>query len=390
MARPEPAAPNQRAGAGGFVTDDAHADSPAPARDLGERLTARIRAEGPISVATYMSEALYDLRAGYYATKDPIGAGADFITAPEISPMFGEILGLWAVQAWIDMGEPAPLTLIELGPGRGAMLSDALRAARLRPAFLNAARAVLVEASPALQNVQAQTLAEAGVSVSWTRRLETAQAGPTVLLANEFLDCLPVRQFVKLEGAWRERLVGLHPDGLDRFAFVFAPLPATPADVALLPASLREAADGAIVEIRPGVEALLDALAARFHRNPGKAVFIDYGPACSEIGDTVQAVQAHQKADPLQAPGTRDLTARVDFQSLAESAKARGFEVTGPTPQGEWLLAHGLEQRAAALAAANPNARARLAAQLHRLADPDEMGALFKVLTIASAAEPAL
>lgn len=356
----------------------------APARDLEARLVARVRSDGPMSVAAFMAEALYDPRAGYYATKDPIGAGGDYVTAPEISQMFGELCGLWALQCWLDMGRPAPFRLIELGPGRGTLMRDALRAAAIRADFIAALSVSLVEVSPALQSAQAAALANAPVQAGWARRLEDVPAGPAVILANEFLDCLPVRQFVRLEDGWRERMVGLDPAAPERLAYVFDRLPAPDADIALIPETLRDAAEGAIVEVRPAAGAVLDALAARLIADPGAALFVDYGPAAPETGDTVQALKEHNKLDPLGAPGERDITARVDFASFAQEARARGLAAHGPVAQGGWLASLGLEHRAAALMKARPEKRASIARQVFRLCDPSQMGALFKALSVTA------
>jgi NADH dehydrogenase [ubiquinone] 1 alpha subcomplex assembly factor 7 len=364
---------------------------PAPARDLLERLLARIGSDGPISVAAYMADALYDARAGYYRVKDPIGAGADYVTAPELSQMFGELVGLWAVQSWFEMGAPAVFDLIELGPGRGTMLADALRAARRKPEFLAAAKVTLVEASPALQAVQARALEAAPCPVLWTERLPAGDR-PAIVLANEFLDCLPIRQFVAHEGVWRERLVGLDPSTRDGLVFQLSPAPLAARDLALIPPSLRDAPENApenaLVEARPGVESLLDALAARFGTAPGRALFIDYGPAESEVGDTLQALKSHEKVDALAFPGEADLTARVDFAELARLARAAGLEVAGPLGQGAWLKALGLEHRALALREARPDQKPTIARQLHRLTDETEMGALFKALAVSAPGLP--
>jgi NADH dehydrogenase [ubiquinone] 1 alpha subcomplex assembly factor 7 len=363
-------------------------DGAGPARDLLSRLVARVASDGPMSVAAYMAEALYDPRAGYYRTKDPIGAGADYVTAPEISQMFGELIGLWSVQTWLDLGAPAAFDLIELGPGRGTMLADALRAARLEPRFLAAAQVTLVEASPALEAAQAQMLADAPCRVTWTDRLPVGDR-PAIMLGNEFLDCLPVRQFVKRDGAWRERLVGLDPSDPGRLAFLLAPAPVSARDLAVLPEALRDAPEGALVEARPTVEPLIESLAARFAKAPGRALLIDYGPAESEIGDTLQALKAHEKVDPLAFPGEADLTARVDFAEVARLARAHGLDVAGPVGQGEWLKALGIEHRAAALRASRPDMRATIARQVHRLTDENEMGALFKAVVISARKLPA-
>ncbi len=352
------------------------------AADLLDRLRARITSEGPLTVGAYMADALYDPRDGYYATKDPIGAGGDFITAPEISQMFGELVGLWCLQSWLELGSPDAVRLIELGPGRGVMMADMLRAARVRPAFLDALRVTLVEASPALQAAQARALATAPFALDWAADLPAAGAEPALIVANEFVDCLPIRQFIHADGQWRERLVGLEPNGA--LAFVAAALPAADADVALIPDALRRGApDGAIVEVRPATQALLERVASRLAAHGGRALFIDYGPLASEVGDTFQAVRGHQRSDPLATPGRADLTARVDFATFAAQARALGLETAGPLEQGAWLRALGLDQRAAALRR-DDDAKGRIATQVFRLTDPSQMGALFKVLCVST------
>lgn len=363
--------------------------APAPARDLPQRLIERIRADGPLSTAEYMAAALYDPRAGYYATKNPIGAGGDFVTAPEISQTFGELVGLWCVQAWLDMGAPAGVRLVELGPGRGTMMADMLRAMRVRPEFLQAVDVWLVDVSPALENAAGARLASAPVTLRQARRLEDVSPGPAIIVANEFLDCLPVRQFVKADGRWRERLVGLDPAGPDRLAFHLAPAPISERNAALIPAPLRAAPEGALVEARPAVDHVTGEIAQRFQAYPGRALFIDYGPAASEPGDTLQAVHAHQKVDPLERAGQADLTARVDFAALKASGDAAGLDVAGPISQGAFLMTLGIEHRAAALMQANPKMKATLARQIHRLTDDAEMGTLFQALCLSSPGLPA-
>jgi len=352
---------------------------------IADRLRDRIRQTGPMSIAAFMTEALFDPREGYYATKDPIGAGADFITAPEISQMFGELMGLWAAQSWMDMGKPAAFQLVELGPGRGTMMADALRAARTVPGFVDAAHVVLIEASAALKAVQAQTLGPTGAQIRWVDRLESVPAGPAIVLGNEFLDCLPVRQAIRRGDDWHERMIGLDADE----AFVFVLGPPLGADADLIPERLRDAPEDSLAELRPGDRQVVDALAARFAEAPGRALFIDYGPATSETGDTLQAVKAHKKVPPLEAPGTADLTARVDFESLAAAARAAGLTVSGPVTQGDFLVGLGLEARAAALCQAAPDKRAVFARQVWRLTDPEQMGTLFKLVCLDADGLPA-
>jgi len=340
-------------------------DSERPEARIRRRLIDRIRAEGVIPVSAFMAEALFDPIAGYYATKDPLGAGGDFVTAPEISQMFGEVIGLWAAQAWLDLGSPGRLRLIELGPGKGTLMHDILRTGRVVEGFLNALDVTLIEASPALKMVQGQVLADSPVPVSWAERLDTAPDGPAIIIANEFLDCLPVRQAVRSGGVWRERCVGLHPEDETRFAFVPGPQ-LSEFDIALIPEGLRDCPDGTLVELRPSDHQIVDALARRFTRHKGRALFIDYGPAKSEPGDTLQAIREHEKVDPLDRPSTADLTTRVDFESFARQARAAGLDVAGPVTQRDFLGALGIAQRTQMLAQKVPEKRDVLRRQLDR------------------------
>lgn len=354
---------------------------------LSRRLRQRIRDHGPVSTGVFISEALFDPREGFYATKDPIGAGEDFITAPEVSQIFGELAGLWLAQAWQALGAPDPVQLIELGPGRGTMMKDILRAARAVPGFVGALNVSLIEISPALITVQAQTLDQAPCPVHWRASLTQAPKGPALMIGNEFLDCLPVRQFVRQSGHWHERLVGCDQEG--GFCFVLDPAPAPAAALSLIPPALRDAEEGALVEVRPAIAALMDELAARFAAAPGMALFIDYGPQKSETGDSLQAIRAHQKVDPLAAPGSADLTTHVDFAELARAARNAGLQVAGPAPQGLWLKSLGLEYRAADLMRKHPGQKRKLARQVHRLAGESEMGTLFKVIAVYPQGVPA-
>lgn len=351
---------------------------------IADRLRDRIRQTGPVSIAAFMTEALFDPQEGYYATKDPIGAGADFITAPEISQMFGELMGLWAAQSWLDMGRPSPVQLVELGPGRGTMMADALRAARTVPGFIEAAQIVLIEASAALKAVQARTLGPTGAQIRWIDRIEAVPAGPAIVLGNEFLDCLPVRQAIRRGDQWHERMVGLDED--ENFVFLLGP--PLGVDTGLIPQALRDAPEDSLVELRPGDLQVVEAIAGRFADQPGRALFIDYGPAASETGDTLQAVRAHKKVPVLEDPGTADLTARVDFESLIRAAGMRGLTAYGPVEQGDFLLGLGLEARAAALSQSAPEKRPAIARQVWRLTEPDQMGRLFKLVCLDSEGLP--
>lgn len=351
---------------------------------IAEKIAERIRNSGPVSIATFMTEAMFDPLEGFYATKNPIGAGEDFITAPAISQMFGELIGLWCGQVWMDMGQPKSFQLVELGPGTGQMMSDVVRAGRAVPGFLEAVQITLIEASAALKMVQGQTLTPMGVEVQWANRLEAVAAGPAIILGNEFLDCLPVRQAVRQDGRWHERLIDLDETG--QFQFVMGPALGVETDLISQP--LRDLADGAIVELRPGDQQMVEALAQRFATDPGHALFLDYGPARSEPGDTFQAIRQHQKADPLDAPGTADLTARVDFEQLAHFATTAGLSVTGPASQGDFLKALGIEMRAAALIQSAPDQKRRFARQLMRLTEPDQMGELFQAVALSTPGLP--
>jgi len=306
--------------------------------------------------------------AAYYAARDPY---ADFTTAPEISQTFGEALGLWAAVAWQMMGAPDPVILAEAGPGRGTLMADALRAiARTAPAFHTALRLHLVETSPRLRALQAGCLPGA----VWHHRIEQLPAGPLLLLANEFLDALPIRQFVRRAAGWTERHV---LDGN------FVELPAAAPDLG--------AAEGEVVEVSEAARAVATTLGARLAASGGAALFIDYGPECRAPGDSLQALRGRAPADPLRAEGEADLTTHVDFSALAEVARAAGAGAQGPVPQGIFLARLGLPQRAAALARGQPPARAAaLMEAARRLTEPHAMGRLFKALALCHPALPAL
>jgi SAM-dependent MidA family methyltransferase len=340
--------------------------------------------------------------AAYYATHDPF---ADFTTAPEISQVFGEILGLWAAVVWQGLGAPDPVLLVEAGPGRGTLMADALRAiGRAVPAFRAALRLHLIESSPRLRAVQARVLADA----AWHDGLDALPQAPLILLGNEFLDALPIRQFVRRGDAWAERFV---EDG--RFVEVLVSTPPPLAgggwgegfgtthlrcDPAPQPPPARgggvEAAtipEGAIVERNESALAFVTALAQRLIAHPGAALFLDYGPAVSDFGDSLQALRAGRPADPLGPPGEADLTAHVDFAALAAAAGAAGAAVPGPLPQGIFLTRLGLFQRTGVLARRQPPARAAaLIDAASRLAEPARMGRLFKAFAVGSPSGQAL
>ena len=353
---------------------------------LKDRLIAKIKAEGTLSVAEYMTICLLDPVQGYYPTRDPLGSDGDFITAPEISQMFGEVIGLWCIQAWQDMGRPETVQLIELGPGRGIMMSDILRAGKLDKEFLKAVSVTLVEASPALEAVQAKTLGNAPCPISWSPSLDKAPEGPSIIIGNEFLDCLPIRQFIQKDrfagrAGWQERMVALDDDAL---RFGVSPAVISESVQATLPDAQEDAKNDDLLEVCPASAQIIDQIKQRFEKNTGRALFIDYGPETTEFGDTLQALKRHEKVDVFSDPGNTDLTARVDFGALIELAKAVELSVTSVVPQREFLSKLGLEMRAVALSRAKPESKDKIARQLHRLTAGDEMGELFKAICFQS------
>jgi NADH dehydrogenase [ubiquinone] 1 alpha subcomplex assembly factor 7 len=346
---------------------------------LAEHLAARIRATGPLSIADYMAEALGHPLHGYYATRDPLGARGDFITAPEVSQVFGELIGLCCAESWERMGRPDPVILAELGPGRGTLMADALRALRVAPDLRRALRLHLVETSPVLRRAQAAALADA--APLWHDRIADLPAGPLLLVANEFLDALPIRQFARGADGWHERRIGLAADGAT-LAFTLDAAPSAEA-AALIPPSLGDAASGSLFEARPAATALAAALGARLAATGGLALFIDYGHFPSACGDTLQALRAHRRHDVLAEPGTADITAHVDFAAVAAAARSAGARVSGPVTQRAFLRALGIEARQAKLLErATPTQAAAIQSGRRRLIDPREMGTLFKVLAL--------
>lgn len=353
---------------------------------LERRLKAMIRLSGPISLADYMALALGDPEHGYYMAREPFGAKGDFVTAPEVSQMFGELIAAWAIHVHERMGSPAPLQLVELGPGRGTLMRDLLRAARVRPGFLEAARLSLVETSPRLRAVQAETLADGPLAPTFADRFEDVPEGPLLVVANEFFDALPIRQWVRADGAFRERVIGL--DAADRLVFGLGP---ARLDETGLPPSVRAAPNGAVLETAAAAAAVMTAIARRLAAHGGAALAVDYGYAETALGDTLQAIRRHDHADPLADPGEQDLTAHVNFEALARAARAAGAAVHGPMGQGEFLLALGLLERAGRLGTGKDAAtQERLRGEVERLAGPDEMGTLFKVLAVSGRLSGAL
>jgi NADH dehydrogenase [ubiquinone] 1 alpha subcomplex assembly factor 7 len=343
----------------------------------------RIAAAGPMPVGQFMALCLTDRAHGYYTTRDPLGERGDFVTSPEISQMFGELIGLWMAAVWKRMGEPGNVRVIELGPGRGTMMNDALRAAKVMPAFRDAAVLHLVEISPVLQAQQEQTLAQLPVPMFWHTTLRDVPAGPAIIVANEFFDALPVNQAVKTERGWHERLIAI--DAVGNLAFTLAAEPLAHFE-RLLPARLRDAPAGSVFEWRTDTTAM--EMGSRLAAGGGAALVIDYGHADSAAGETLQAVGRHAYIDPLTAPGSIDLTAHVDFEALARAVESMGALSFGPREQADFLRRLGIETRAAALKAqALPAAAADIDTSLARLTGHGRtgMGMLFKVAAYAHA-----
>lgn len=352
------------------MTVPAAPESPAP-ESLAAVFRRLIANTGPISLMHYMGEA----NARYYASRDPLGSAGDFVTAPEISQMFGELIGLWLADMWNNAGGPVPVHYVELGPGRGTLAADALRVARR---FGLAPQVHLVETSPELTGLQKAKLPQA----QWHHDLSTVpQDGAILLVANEFLDALPVRQLVKTANGWRERMVV--PDG-ERFICIAGDRPMD----AAVPEARRKAEPGTLIETCPGAAAVVDEVAGRLAAQGGAALFIDYGYDTVRYGSTLQAVRAHRKVDPLLDPGEADLTALVDFATLVPIAEERGCRWLGTAPQGRWLQGLGIDARAAALARSAPDQAEAIESARHRLVSAEQMGTLFKVMGLAAPGWP--
>ncbi|MDH3596818.1 MAG: SAM-dependent methyltransferase [Rhodospirillales bacterium] len=345
---------------------------------LAERIARQIAAQGAITVADYMAQVLTDPKHGYYMTGDPFGRRGDFVTAPEISQMFGELIGLWCVDTWQRMGAPGRVLLVELGPGRGTLMADALRAAGLVPGFPAAAELHMVEVSPGLRARQREALRD--YRAAWHDGVAGLPGGPLLLVANEFFDALPVRQFERTGQGWCERMVVLDDAG----DLAFGLSPPSPAAAVLLPEALKSAPPGSLAEVSPAALGIATELGRRVGEQGGAALIIDYGRAESGLGASLQAVRRHQAHDVLAEPGSADLTAHVDFAALARAAGEAGARAQGPVAQGTFLQRLGLEARAKSLLReATPTQARDIAAAERRLADTDQMGSLFKALALA-------
>jgi SAM-dependent MidA family methyltransferase len=341
----------------------------------------RIALAGPMPVRQFMTLCLSHPEHGYYMTRDPLGRSGDFITSPEVSQVFGELIGLWAASAWHVMGQPENVRLVELGPGRGTMMLDALRAAQVVPAFRQAIVAHLVEISPALQERQQQTLSTLDVPTMWHQSFDEVPDGPAIILANEFFDALPVNQAIKQLNGWYERVVEIDADDNLTFGIANETIPLFDQ---LLPPAVRDAPFGTIYECR--TDNLPLALGQRVVRQGGAALVIDYGHVRSADGETLQALGSHAFANPLANLGEVDLTAHVDFEAFGLAAESMGARLYGPIDQAALLHNLGIEKRAAALKAyASPEKAAGIDQDVNRLIGegPTEMGRLFKAIALA-------
>ncbi|KQR69106.1 TetR family transcriptional regulator [Rhizobium sp. Leaf384] len=348
---------------------------------LSDKIKAIILATGPISVTDYFALCLADPEHGYYRTREPFGQGGDFITAPEISQLFGELIGMFLFEAWRRHGQPDAVVIAEIGPGRGTMMADILRVlSRLSPDLYEKAKVHLVETSERLQKVQSQTLVAHKFKIAWHESFEEIPDGFLLLVANELFDAIPIRQFVKTEQGFRERMVGL--DANDNLCFT--------AGVATIDPDLLPPGDriplGTIFEVAPARDAVMAAISARLKRSDGSALIIDYGHMATNYGDTLQAVRDHQFDPPLAHPGEADITSHVDFEQLARRAVAEGLRINGLTYQGDFLVAMGIRERAEALARGKDIiVQEGVRQDAERLSGSGEgkMGELFKVLAVS-------
>jgi NADH dehydrogenase [ubiquinone] 1 alpha subcomplex assembly factor 7 len=347
---------------------------------LQSELKKLIKASGPMPVWRYMEQCLTHPKFGYYVSRDPLGREGDFTTAPEVSQMFGELLGLWAASVWKAIGSPPLLRLIELGPGRGTMMADALRALRVLPPLYQSLSVHLVEINPVLREKQKTTLS--GVrNIAWHEGIDDIPDGPAVIFANEYFDVLPIHQVVKQETGWHERTVEIDVNGKLGFGMAAEP---TPRFEVLLPPLVRAAPIGAVFEWRPDAEIM--KIASRVRDQDGAALIIDYGHVRSDAGDTFQAIARHSFTDPLKHPGQADVTAHVDFQALARAADDLGARVHGPVPQGDFLRRLGIETRALTLMAkASHGVSEDISGAMQRLIGGGRggMGQMFKVLGVS-------
>ena len=354
--------------------------------DLEKYIIERIRDTQPLTIAEYMDLALGHADHGYYMNRDPFGVEGDFITAPEISQMFGELLGLWAAVVWQGMGAPEKIHLVELGPGRGTLMADMLRAGFAAPGFRDAVDVHMVETSPTLTTLQQQALGDIDLACDpvWHTSFDTIPDGPLIVIANEFFDALPIEQYFHAGDYWCPRVVDMKPDG-DGLCFVLLP----PYDAPMLPPGLLDVPPDTMVEVCPAGLDIIEKISRRIVADGGAALIIDYGHGQSGTGDTLQAVKGHDYHHPLVDPGEADLTAHVDFGALGQRVFASGARALGVVGQGSFLEQLGIRERAEALMAnATPEQIEDIKGALKRLTDAGEMGELFKVMAITGIDAP--
>ncbi|KQV64498.1 class I SAM-dependent methyltransferase [Rhizobium sp. Root1220] len=349
---------------------------------LGEKIKAIIQANGPISVTDYFSLCLADPEQGYYRTREPFGSAGDFVTAPEVSQLFGEMIGVFIVHAWQQHGTPTGVRLVEIGPGRGTMMADMLRViAKLAPPLAESMTVHLVETSERLRDIQKETLASHGDQVSWHESFDEIPPGVSLIAANELFDAIPIRQFVKTATGFRERMVGLDADGELAFGAGAAAI-----DPDLLPGPVQNVPAGTLFEISPARQSVMLAICERLKAFGGSALAIDYGHLVTGFGDTLQAVRMHEFDPPLAHPGEADLTSHVDFQALAETAVSAGMHLNGALHQGDFLVGLGILDRAAVLGRDRElHTQQIIQTAVDRLAGEGEgrMGELFKVMAVS-------
>lgn len=346
-------------------------------------LKETIERDGPMLIEEWMSICLGHPDHGYYTTGQPFGKQGDFTTAPEISQMFGELLGLWAAVVWQQMGAPQKVHLIELGPGRGTLMSDALRAAKGVPGFIDSVSVHMVETSPVLTSLQKQALADAGVEAQWHQTVEEAPSGPSIIIGNEFLDALPVSQWIKVDDDWRQLYV-------DVFGGAFCFATGGPVDASEIPKAFENAASNSFFETSPISHKIITTISEQLSKHGGAALFIDYGHSVSGLGDTLQGVKDHRFTHVLDNPGEQDLTAHVDFAAVAKTASEVGARPWGPITQGELLERLGISARVTSLlTTATKEQAVELASARQRLTAPGGMGRLFKAIAICHPDAPA-
>ena len=343
---------------------------------LPELIDMQIRTTGPMSIATYMGLCLTHPRQGYYKGADPLGATGDFVTAPEISQMFGELVGFFFVNVWQQMGSPKAFTLLELGPGRGTLMADMLRVACRAEGFRDALDLRLFETNPSL--IAEQNARLEAYDPKWIDAFDKVGEGPLLVVANEFYDALPIRQFVRSEQGWHERMVGL-TDGKRAFGLSPTPIPNS-----AMPESIASAGVNEVLEVGLASGEVTARLARTISAQGGVLLAIDYGHGMTQTGETLQGVRRHAYADVLEAPGETDLSAHVDFEAIGSVAGKAGLAVQPLLTQGQFLTRMGINDRAKALSAANPGSAADIAGAKARLVSPEQMGELFKVFCAAS------